>query len=319
MKNRVIFGILILFILLLVLFMAMYVTPIAYDVFVLILMFLSAYEMSKALSNKFKKPLLLLLIISISLAYVAFKIVHEYTKAMTGYGNGGITSFFIVLVVMLFVCILVNMASSKHTFENVLSTFFCMIYPIAFMVYFLAINYLPGADQGLIFSDWAYNPLSTGAFIPNYRAISILLVLAGSAGSDMFALFVGISLKGPKLAPRISPKKTVSGAIGGLFGGLFGAGVVFGLSFTGFMGLSGLSDNIGYSLMHYMFLGLGIAVTTELGDLVASYIKRFCEIKDYGNLIPGHGGILDRIDGIIISSMFVYLYMYIMVVIQMGR
>lgn len=300
-----------LIIMVLVLFLSQYVIDVAYDVFILLLMLAAAYEMSKAIGNKYSKPMFGLLVVFIFVGYAAFKSVHTFNAMHNENGGyGGITAFFVVLVAMFVVCFVVNMASSKHTFENVISTFMCMIYPVGIMVYFLGLNYFPGATQGLAFTGWTYDAFNaTGEFLPNYRSIAIIMTFACASCADMMALVVGKSIGGPKLAPIISPKKTISGAVGGLFGGMLGAAIIFGLSFTGIFGLTGLNENVWLSLALYLTLGLGIAVATEIGDLMASYIKRFCEIKDYGTLIPGHGGVLDRIDGALLASMVCYLFL----------
>ncbi len=314
MKDRVIFGLVILFIVAGVLFLSQYIADFFYDIFIVILMFFAGYEMSRAIANKYSKPMFPLILVFILIGYAAFKIVHEF-NAMTSErgGFGGITAFFVVLIAMFVVCFVVNMASTRHSFENVISTFICMIYPVGIMVYFLGLNYFPGAGEGLAFTGWTYDAYASGAFAPNYRPIAVIMTFACASGADIFALFVGKFFKGPKLAPVISPKKTISGAIGGLFGGVFAAGVIFGLSFTGFMGLTGLNENVFISLALYLSLGLCIAIATEVGDLMASYIKRYCEIKDYGTLIPGHGGVLDRIDGMLIASMVCYLFITIVI------
>ena len=304
-----------LIIMLAVLFLSQYVIDIVYDVFILFLMLVAAYEMSKAIGNKYSKPMFGLLVVFILVGYAAFKAVHTFNSlhSENNSGYGGITAFFVVLVAMFVVCFVVNMASSRHTFENVISTFMCMIYPVGIMVYFLGLNYFPGATQGLAFTDWTYDPLATGEFVANFRPIAIIMVFACASGADVMALCVGKLIGGPKLAPLISPKKTISGAIGGLFGGIASAAIIFGLSFTGIFGLTGLHQNEWLSLALYLSLGLCIAIATEIGDLMASYIKRFCEIKDYGTLIPGHGGVLDRIDGALLASMVCYLFLTIVI------
>ena len=119
--------------------------------------------------------------------------------------------------------------------------------------------------------------------------------------ADTFAYLVGSTIKGPKLCPSISPKKTIAGAIGGLFGAVLGS-VLFFLLFDYSNWLSvgyvPFSENIGISVTIYIVLGLLGGVVSELGDLAASRVKRAIGIKDFGNIFPGHGGSLDRVDSI---------------------
>jgi phosphatidate cytidylyltransferase len=114
---------------------------------------------------------------------------------------------------------------------------------------------------------------------------SLLWFLGVMIANDCLAYGVGRTLGGPKLIPRISPKKTWSGAVGGIVAGaLAGAGVAWAMAATS-PALLGLT-------------GLALAVVAQIGDLAESGIKRLAGVKDSGSIIPGHGGILDRVDGI---------------------
>lgn len=112
---------------------------------------------------------------------------------------------------------------------------------------------------------------------------------------DIGGYIVGCSLKGPKLAPKISPNKTWSGLLGGM---LFS--VIASLIFCHFVGAD--SHNL-----YYAVLAAVIAVVAQIGDLVESHIKRSLNLKDSSDLIPGHGGVFDRIDGLIFAAPLVYL------------
>ena len=137
-------------------------------------------------------------------------------------------------------------------------------------------------------------------------SIYIWLVFIGAFMTDSFAYFVGCGIGGKKLCPGISPKKTVSGAIGGLAGcGL--CFLLFGIIINTCFGQ--MLDGQRLSLLWLFVLGIISAVISEIGDLAASVIKRQYDIKDFGNLLPGHGGILDRCDSIIMVAPVVYLFL----------
>lgn len=133
----------------------------------------------------------------------------------------------------------------------------------------------------------------------------VWLVFLGAFMTDSCAYFVGKAFGKHKLCPNISPKKTVEGAIGGVIGcGI--SFLVFGLIINGFFAawLEGQQMN----LWMLFILGLLAAVVSEIGDLVASMIKRQFGIKDFGNILPGHGGILDRCDSIVLVAPLIFLF-----------
>jgi phosphatidate cytidylyltransferase len=132
---------------------------------------------------------------------------------------------------------------------------------------------------------------------PNYVFFIFSVIWLG----DATALVVGTLVGRYWLAPSISPHKTVEGAIGGLIGSLIGA--VFG----GFWLLGH------YTVTQYLIIGGILAILGQMGDLCESLLKRSTGIKDSGILIPGHGGILDKVDGILFGAPALYYYiLYVM-------
>ncbi len=127
----------------------------------------------------------------------------------------------------------------------------------------------------------------------------VWLMFALSVGSDGFALFFGRAFGRHKLIPKVSPNKTVEGAVGGVMGSLFSALVVYCVS---------LYFRDGISVWTFLGLGLAGSLATQVGDIVASYIKRFCKVKDFGTMFPGHGGLLDRLDGILYNAVALCIY-----------
>ena len=125
-----------------------------------------------------------------------------------------------------------------------------------------------------------------------------LLVFIGAWMTDTGAYFAGVLFGKHKLIPAVSPKKTVEGAVGGIFGCILGYGL-YGLILEKFFSVT----------VHYpalLLLAALIAVVSQLGDLIASYIKRECDIKDFGFIFPGHGGVMDRFDSIIAVAPVLY-------------
>ncbi len=126
----------------------------------------------------------------------------------------------------------------------------------------------------------------------------IWLVFLGAWGCDIFAYFTGSMFGSRKLMPAVSPKKTIEGAIGGTLG----ASICF-LLFGLFAG-SGLGDVHPVTLF---FAGAVAALCGQLGDLTASVIKRQHGIKDYGKIMPGHGGAMDRFDSVLFVAPAMYI------------
>ena len=180
----------------------------------------------------------------------------------------------------------------ETTIENVGVSFLSATYPTLFLCVLALANHAP-----------ALPALSAVAFNSD---LLILFILVISPFADSFAYLFGKFLRNKfpkKLAPNISPNKTVVGGIGGLVGGLVGAIVLYFV----YNATVGSFENIGLWLSVYLAIGLLAAVATAFGDLVESCIKRKVGIKDMGNIMPGHGGVLDRIDGTMFATVVVYL------------
>lgn len=123
----------------------------------------------------------------------------------------------------------------------------------------------------------------------------VFLLIFSTWASDTFAFFVGKALGRVKLCPSISPGKTREGAIGGFIGTIVVA-LIFSLIFK-------------FSLLHALAIGVLIGILAPLGDLVESVLKRVCGVKDSGNIIPGHGGVLDRFDSLLFAAPALYVYL----------
>ena len=130
---------------------------------------------------------------------------------------------------------------------------------------------------------------------PNFGVFLVILVLVISWTCDTAAFAVGSLIGKHKLIPEVSPKKTVEGAIGGVvFSALLCTVYGFGLDL--------IIENIQVNYLYLFLFGLILSVVSQLGDLIASLIKREYGVKDYGRIFPGHGGVLDRFDSVLAVS-----------------
>ena len=166
-----------------------------------------------------------------------------------------------------------------------------------------AVNILPFVYPALLLLTMlCANELNSGF-------ICLVLIFVISPCADTFAYLVGMTYnkirKGnaKRMCPNLSPKKTWAGAIGGVIGGVIGAIVVyFAVDKTAITETAKISPIIAFVL-----IGFFASILTEIGDLFESFIKRKVGIKDMGRILPGHGGIMDRIDGMSFAAVFVFL------------
>lgn len=172
----------------------------------------------------------------------------------------------LVLALFLVFSIQLHKFGTEDAIRNVGITFFGIFYVAGLMAHFVLLRNID-------------NPILPGEF-------AIWLALICTWSTDSCAYFVGRSMGKRPLAPKISPKKTIAGFLGGLVGG----------SLAGFI----YSIVIQFDPVKAAIIGLGIAFVGQIGDLFESALKRDAGVKDSGNLIPGHGGALDRFD----STMF---------------
>jgi len=124
--------------------------------------------------------------------------------------------------------------------------------------------------------------------------------------SDTGAYFAGKNFGRHKMAPRVSPKKTWEGSIGGLLLAMAGIGVIYGIhNYTQTKYLPA------WPLYRYVLVGLVLAIVGQVGDLVESMLKRDAGVKDSGQVLPGHGGVLDRCDGFLFAGPVMYYLLFL--------
>jgi phosphatidate cytidylyltransferase len=148
--------------------------------------------------------------------------------------------------------------------------------------------------SGLIYAGVAGLSLALlrGTGAEGFKTVILLFVVVWT--TDILAYFVGRALKGPRLAPTISPGKTWSGALGGTV-----AALVLGLGVASWM-------DTRLSLAALFVLILALSVISQVGDLFESWLKRRFQVKDSSHIIPGHGGVMDRVDGLVAAGFALY-------------
>jgi phosphatidate cytidylyltransferase len=156
-------------------------------------------------------------------------------------------------------------------------------------------------EMGLVVTGWLYIPLLMSFFVAlhamEHGRVWVLMVLMMTMVCDSGAYFVGTAWGRHRLYPQISPKKSIEGAIGGLVCSILSAVLVIPWLIAGVTWIDAL------------LAGAIVGIFGQLGDLFESMVKRSADIKDSGNLFPGHGGMLDRLDSLLFTFPCVYLYL----------
>jgi len=184
-----------------------------------------------------------------------------------------------IYVFAIFTLILELILNQKRDINSFVYNIFSLIYPSMLFAFIFAMNINASSGDG---------------------RLMFILAFFTAIVTDTFAYLFGSAFGKRKLCPNISPKKSVEGAV---------AGYVFGflsIVLIGFFAQKLIGSTI--EIIHFIILGAILPILVQFGDLFASLIKRFFGVKDYGNLFPGHGGILDRMDSSLFVCPIVYLY-----------
>lgn len=186
-----------------------------------------------------------------------------------------------------------NITFTRYCINKVLLTGFIMLYPSFILSSLFFFNHV---------GDFQYLKIAEKFANVNISLFFLLLTIVTTIANDTFAYLIGSAIKGPKLCPLISPNKTISGAIGGLLGGM-----IFGFGIYGIFVATGLTDAMipAYVIIIYTLIA---GVISQLGDICASIIKRKARTKDYSSIFPGHGGFMDRLDGISFNAIFSLIF-----------
>lgn len=212
--------------------------------------------------------------------------VSEYGKALKNIKEKQIFNYMnYILAISLFLMNILKLSNDKSILIALYSTVL-----FGHLVFKEDVSF---NDLGLTLFGGIYIPFFISYLYEFEGSFLIWIILIIAWGTDTFAYFTGMFLGKNKLCPRLSPKKTIEGAIGGVVGA-----VAITILFANYFNIGNLTG-IG-------LIALIGSVSSQVGDLTASKIKRIAGIKDYGNLMPGHGGVMDRFDSVIFITPLVY-------------
>lgn len=240
--------------------------------------------------------------LAIALGILAILLSREYTEILKH--KGFLPSFKILVISsLLFGCVVYNKLFDLVPFVLIITVFSSMMW-VLFRGKQPYIANIATTIFGSIYCGWLpfhllmlrhVGETSSDLAIPYpIGAGFCALMLFSVAVTDIFCYFVGCKFGKHKLSPVISPNKTIEGSIGGS---------VMCLLFALIIGLP-----LGLPWYHAIILGILIAVFAQIGDLCESMIKRDAGVKDSSNILPGHGGIMDRVDSYLLTFVVVYFY-----------
>lgn len=218
-------------------------------------------------------------------------LAQAYYATLTGGVFASISPAMFALIIGLLLAMTVIIFKGKVAFDSLMSTVFPMLYPGLFFSLIITLQ------------DLSTRTASTLALVLTFFIASV---------NDTFALFIGLRYGRHRLSPEISPKKSVEGSVAGLI-----ASVAFAMLAPWVTGLIAaghpqMAADLAASplppLWAFGILGLIAGGLSQIGDLVASLVKRHCGIKDFGTIFPGHGGMLDRMDGILFCGVACYVF-----------
>lgn len=236
-------------------------------------------------------------IVDIAFAIVAAMSLHEYFNAFKEKAHpviwiGYLASSLIALI---------HIIPVEHaiTIVSVLIPFGITVLFLQVILSNMKINV---NDIAITFFGICYIPLFL-MFLPLINGLEdgkllVWFVITSAWGTDIFAYIVGKNFGKHKFS-KISPNKSIEGCVGGILGSVL-FGILFAFGFNTF-----LQTNFSYLIVG--LIGIALSIVGQLGDFAASSIKRYVGIKDFSNLIPGHGGMLDRIDSVIFIAPFAYM------------
>lgn len=308
MKDRIYSAVIILGVLLSVMLLR-YFEPLIFDVFWLALSIVSVYEVIKMFKRR-DKLAFEWICYTYCVAFLAIILVAKFLEMK--FYELIILQLSLLIVISIILLILPFCFSKKIEYDETkftsakdylmnksMTTLNIIIYPALLLGFMYILNHLN--TLGIV---------GHGATDEMFGLFAIVLLFAISMMTDTFAMLGGMLFKGKKLCPLISPNKTISGFICGLTIGTLTSIAVYGI-FTCIESVNAVFLLAKIQWWQFALFGFLGALATSLGDLFASYLKRRAFVKDFGRIFPGHGGFMDRLNGICFNLVIVLLFFVI--------
>lgn len=270
-----------------------------FDAFVMAISFIACYEMLKVTQNDERKY---------SRAYTYLSLVHVYLVYMTysPFVAKSTMQTFLYQIILFVIFFLASMVAEVVYLNNHKNEEFAKDELLLSTKKLLLIMICPNTLVGTLYG---INGFSVGA-----GTILLGLVFLIAMFTDVFAYIIGCATHKGSFANQISPKKSMSGAIGGILGGIVISVAIYLIFIVAGVYNPFANTSNAKILIFFLLAGVLGSVATESGDLVASCIKRNYNAKDFGKMLPGHGGVMDRIDGMMFVSVIVYVLSLIILI-----
>lgn len=307
MKKRIITAMFLVLILVPLIVIEHNITKILFAVVTCVFSGIGSFEIINTMykeSPELKKYRILIPVLSSVLCFLALLATYMTSLDIVTIKENFIYHFFVLLFFMFSLCLVFGlMIFTKNSEAR------------AIMGCILALTY-SGLLFGYVFSLRYFVPVRINGVLINLNGLkSFAYVYLIVFATDTFAYFLGIKFGKTKLCPTISPKKSIFGAYAGFF-----AGMIFGVLSAFLLGIvktTGVKDTLLAIFIVALISGF-ISIVVQLGDLVESKIKRSFNVKDFGNIFPGHGGVLDRFDSFIYAGTWFYIIIQIIQLVMLG-
>lgn len=194
-----------------------------------------------------------------------------------------------------------------YSFSKAMNTMFVCLWPTFFLSFAFILNHF----GYMSISDVADYYSSSGV---DFGLLALVLLFVTSMFADVFAMLTGRFIKGPKInLEKLGPGKSWNGLIGGIIGATVGSLIVFAI-FNSIALYNQLFSALNISVWAFFIGGLFCGIFNMLGDLFSSLFKRRAVVKDFSQIIPGHGGVMDRCNGLLVNAVFVFIFFIILFV-----